>query len=154
MTRDADAIILLMSIRVAGSTTFMTIWNGQCIKTLDGLLMVRTWHTFNTFTYHIKLAKKSIFHLQFFIIEIFIICLDEQRVSQASNLKYIPRWLQKIFKRGFKTDASTIVHTAPQNGHELNLHNDEYSNSSRLHLASSGGPPPDILLQSGNDRYN
>ena len=27
---------------------------------------------------------------------------------------------------------------------------DEYSNSSRLHLASSGGPPPDILLQPGN----
>ena len=94
--------------------------------------------------------KKSIFHLQLFIIEIFIICLDEQRVSQASNLKYIPRWLQKIFKRGFKTDASTIVHAAPQNGQELNLHNDEYSNSSRLHLASSGGPPPDILMQSGN----
>ena len=51
MTRDANVIILLMSIRVAGSTTFMTIWNGQCIKTLDGLLMVRTWHTCHTFTY-------------------------------------------------------------------------------------------------------
>ena len=93
-----------------------------------------------------------IFNFLFYITEIFIIYLDEQKVSQASNLKYIPRWLQKIFKRGFKTDASTIVHTAPQNGHGLNLHNDEYSNSSRLHLASSGGPPPDILLQSGNDR--
>ena len=91
-------------------------------------------------------------YFELFIIEMFILYLDEQRVNQASNLKYIPRWLQKIFKKGFKTDASPIVHATPQNGHELNFHNDEYSNSSRLHLASSGGPPPDILLQSGNDR--
>ena len=63
MTRDANVIILLMSIRVAGLTTFMTIWNGQCIKTLDGLLMVRTWHTCNTFTYHIKInISFSVFH--------------------------------------------------------------------------------------------
>ena len=112
--------------------------------------MVHTLYTRITFTYHI--TKKSIFNFQFYITEIFIIYLDEQKVSQASNLKYIPRWLQKIFKRGFKTEASPIVHATPQNGHEPNLHNDEYSNSSRLHLASSGGPPPDILLQSGNDR--
>ena len=63
MTRDANVIILLMSIRVAGSTTFMTIWNGQCIKTLDGLLMVRTWHTCNTFTYYI--TRKPIFNFSF-----------------------------------------------------------------------------------------
>ena len=32
---------------------------------------------------------------------------------------------------------------------EISLQHDEYSNSSRLHLASGGGPPPDLLLQPG-----
>ena len=64
MTKDADAIILLMSILVAGLTTFMMISNGQRIKTLDGLLMVHTLYTRITLTYHMILINISflVFH--------------------------------------------------------------------------------------------
>lgn len=42
-----------------------------------------------------------------------------------------------------------MVNDLPQSIQGSIIQPDEYSNSSRLHLASCGGPPPDILLQPG-----
>ena len=48
-----------------------------------------------------------------------------------------------------KEPQITQAPNEPALRHEMSLQHDEYSNSSRLHLASGGGPPPDLLLQPG-----
>ena len=64
-------------------------------------------------------------------------------------VKHVPNWVLKIFRKESNIESISSSSDVPYSNPESMLHPDEYSNSSRLHLASSGGPPPDILLQSG-----